>query len=65
MFIENFIGWVIRRKAGECFSFESKGFIDPPPAPSRPIQLYIHIPFCAELCPYCSFWIRGMKQDIY
>jgi len=24
--------------------------------PDRPLMLYIHIPFCEELCPYCSFY---------
>lgn len=24
--------------------------------PHRPLMLYIHIPFCEELCPYCSFF---------
>ncbi len=55
MIIEDFIAWVIRRKTRECFSFENTGPLEPPPAPGRPVQLYVHIPFCAELCPYCSF----------
>ncbi|HSN69957.1 MAG TPA: hypothetical protein VLT59_00545, partial [Steroidobacteraceae bacterium] len=26
------------------------------PAPSgRPMQLYVHVPFCEVLCPFCSF----------
>ncbi|MCL2745473.1 MAG: coproporphyrinogen III oxidase family protein [Coriobacteriia bacterium] len=27
----------------------------PPAEPGRPYMLYMHIPFCQVLCPYCSF----------
>ncbi len=26
-----------------------------PAAPRRPCQLYVHVPFCESLCPFCSF----------
>jgi oxygen-independent coproporphyrinogen-3 oxidase len=30
--------------------------IDPAPLPRlAPMGIYIHIPFCAHICPYCDF----------
>ncbi|HLG60394.1 MAG TPA: radical SAM family heme chaperone HemW [Ktedonosporobacter sp.] len=31
----------------------------------REITLYLHIPFCPEICSFCSFNKRAFREDIY
>src|SRR6056297_855763 len=35
----------------------------PPPDTSRTYMLYLHIPFCVVLCPFCSFHRVRFKED--
>jgi len=35
----------------------------PGPRPGRSYLLYVHVPFCEQLCPYCSFNRFPLKED--
>jgi coproporphyrinogen III oxidase-like Fe-S oxidoreductase len=64
MIIERFIASYMRHKAAQYFTFELSGDLEPPPSPEKAIHLYIHIPFCAQLCPYCSFHRLAFDESI-
>jgi coproporphyrinogen III oxidase-like Fe-S oxidoreductase len=36
----------------------------PPPGKPQPRLLYLHIPFCEQLCPYCSFNRVVFEEDL-
>ncbi len=36
----------------------------PDPEPGRKYMLYLHVPFCQVLCPYCSFNRYHFREDV-
>jgi menaquinone C8-methyltransferase len=64
MIIDTFISSFMRFKTKDYLKFREFGHCEPPEAPGKDIQLYIHIPFCRVLCPYCSFHRVAFREDL-
>jgi coproporphyrinogen III oxidase-like Fe-S oxidoreductase len=57
MDLENLVGIFVRRLNRHLFELPGppEPVALPTPAPERNYLLYLHIPFCPSLCPFCSF----------
>lgn len=56
MLSEKILTPLLRFVTRNAFQLEGDGNVElPGPRPDRQYMLYIHIPFCDILCPYCSF----------
>src|SRR6266571_8560570 len=51
-------------KAFGVSAAESRGNAGDTPATTRPIRhVYVHIPFCARICPYCAFYKELLNRS--
>jgi coproporphyrinogen III oxidase-like Fe-S oxidoreductase len=65
MRIANLLSWYFRHSSRRYARFDDELGVAQVPVPSRDRQylLYLHIPFCAVLCPFCSFHRVEFRED--
>ena len=65
MIIEPILTKYLKYNFGHSLNFDEFTDLNPPaPQTGTNYLIYIHIPFCEELCPYCSFNRFAFRQDL-
>lgn len=65
MIVESVLTAFLKRKYSKTLQFtDLHGATFPLPQPGREYLLYLHVPFCEELCPYCSFNRFPLDRDL-
>ena len=66
---ERLLNTYLRRSFGQQMSLEiGRPAVLPDATESQPAVLYVHIPFCESLCPFCSFHrvkLQKAKAHVY
>lgn len=55
MWFEPLFVKILKHEYAASMRFDVAAQARQPSPPVRPCQLYVHIPFCESLCPFCSF----------
>ncbi|MFC1834845.1 coproporphyrinogen III oxidase family protein [Thermodesulfobacteriota bacterium] len=65
MLVESCMTAFLKRKFSSLLQLTDFGSVSPPvPETGKEYLLYVHIPFCEELCPYCSFHRFQLDNDL-
>lgn len=66
MLIEKFVGFTARKKNENYLRFDPHASYELPIRTNMqtPLMLYVHIPFCEELCTYCSFHRVTFRENL-
>lgn len=66
MLVEKFVGYVVRKKNEQYLHFDPNASRELPRMKngSKPLMLYLHVPFCEELCTYCSFHRVPFREEL-